>query len=54
MLPIDFEQLMNSGDEDQDIYIRPGDYIHIASNLRNIYAIDAENGGIEMGESLGL
>lgn len=32
-LPIDFERLMNSEDVTDDIYIRPGDYIYIASAL---------------------
>lgn len=41
-LPIDFDRLVYSEGADQDIYIRPGDYIYISSSLSNqIYLIGA-------------
>lgn len=37
-LPVDFEALMNQEDSSQDIYVRPGDVIYIASALgREVY-----------------
>jgi polysaccharide export outer membrane protein len=32
-LPIDFDALMNKNDPPLDVFVRPGDYIYIASNL---------------------
>lgn len=41
-LPIDFDRLVYSEGADQDIYVRPGDYIYISSSLTNqIYLIGA-------------
>ncbi|MBB65417.1 MAG: hypothetical protein CMO81_10175 [Waddliaceae bacterium] len=41
-LPIDFEKVMNTGDNSHNIYIRPGDYIHIASALsQQVYRLGA-------------
>lgn len=41
-LPVDFDRLVNSSDSAQDIYVRPGDVIYIASGLshtREIYLL---------------
>ena len=41
-LPIDFEKLLNTHDDDQNIYIRPGDYIYVASALsQQVYRMGA-------------
>lgn len=41
-LPIDFEELMKTEDADNDIYVRPGDYIYIASSLiEEVYRLGA-------------
>lgn len=41
-MPIDFDRLVYSEGADQDIYVRPGDYIYISSSLTNqIYLIGA-------------
>lgn len=41
-LPIDFEELMKTEDDEHDIYVRPGDYIYIASSLiEEVYRLGA-------------
>lgn len=43
-IPIDFEALMNKDDFSEDIYVRPGDVIYIASSLgREIYLMGEVN-----------
>lgn len=43
-VPIDFDRLINHGDSSQDVYVRPGDVVYIASGLRHtreIYLLGA-------------
>jgi len=41
-LNIDFDRLMYSADESQNIYLRPGDYIHVApAEVQDIFALGA-------------
>ncbi len=43
-LPVDFEALMNRNDASQDVYMRPGDVVYIASSLshsREVYLLGA-------------
>jgi protein involved in polysaccharide export with SLBB domain len=43
-IPIDFDKLINHSDSSQDVYIRPGDIVYIASGLtrtREIYLLGA-------------
>lgn len=43
-IPVDFEALMNKDDFSEDIYVRPGDVIYIASSLgREIYLMGEVN-----------
>ena len=45
-VPVDFTALINRNDPSQDIFIRPGDVIHIASGLtqsREVYLLGAVN-----------
>jgi polysaccharide biosynthesis/export protein len=44
LLPVNFDRLVNGSDSTQDIYVRPGDVIYIASGLshtREIYLLGA-------------
>lgn len=43
-VPVDFERLVNANDPGQDIYVRPGDVVYIASGLsqqREVYLLGA-------------
>ncbi len=45
-VPVDFEALVNRSDSSQDIYMRPGDVIYVASGLtqsREVYLLGAVN-----------
>ncbi len=46
-LAIDFESLIHTGDESQNIYLKPGDYVYIASSLDDqVYILGAVGGTI--------
>ncbi len=60
-LPIDFERLIRTADAEQDIFLRPGDYIYIAAfDYKEIYVIGAVQsqmipyqGGLTLVQTLG-
>ena len=44
-LDVDFNALINEGRDDQNVYLRPGDYVYIASALNNLVYILGPFGG---------
>ncbi len=44
-LNVDFSALINEGREEQNVYLRPGDYVYIASSMNNLVYILGPFGG---------